>query len=83
MMQKTVTGQTGYFVDWNGDTRRVEAPGTGLRCEVRLRAVNGTSYRSVEVIDGDDFVMHVATYFETLDAVQAAGVALRLLEETP
>lgn len=82
-MQKTAAEETGYFVDWNGDTRQVAAPGTGLRCRVVLRAVNGTPYRSVDVIDGDNFVMHVATYFETLEAVQAAGVTLRLIEEAP
>lgn len=70
----------GFFVDWNGDTRRVERPGAGFSCEVVERALDGSPYRSVDVIDACGFVTHEATYFESLEAVTAAGVAVNLTE---
>lgn len=65
----------GYFVDWNGDTRRVEAPGVGFTCKV----VNKGDYMGVDVIAHDGFVCHEATYFATLEAVEAAGVVVNLI----
>lgn len=65
---------TGYFVDWNGDTRRVEAPGDGYSCEVVRRGQN----LCVDVIHAG-FVCHEATYFASLDAVEAAGVIVNLV----
>jgi hypothetical protein len=70
----------GYFVDWNGDTRRVERPGGGMSCRVVPRLLNGVEYLSVDVIDAGGFVAHEATYFKTLDDVQAAGVTVNLTE---
>ena len=70
----------GFFVDWNGDTRRVERPGAGFICEVVERNLAGTPYRSVDVIDTCGFVTHEATYFESLEAVVAAGVFVNLTE---
>ncbi len=61
-------------MDWNGDTRRVEAPGAGLSCYV----VDRCGYTGVDVIDAAGFVCHEATYFPTLTDVEAAGVVVRL-----
>lgn len=65
----------GYFVDWNGDTRRVATPGPGLACNV----VDRGSYTGVDVIDSAGFVCHEATYFATLADVEKAGVAVNLI----
>ncbi len=81
-MQKTTAPKTGFFVDWNGATRRIESPGAGMRCEVVPETLYGVPYFSVNVIDQDDFVTYEATYFETLEAVQAAGGTIDLIEES-
>ena len=65
---------TGFFVDWDGKTRRVASPGAGLFCRVIERGHTG-----VDVIDADGFVIHEATYFATLEAVSSAGVAVELV----
>lgn len=65
---------TGFFVDWDGNTRRVEAPGSGYECIVVDRGHVG-----VDVLDGEGCVIHEATYFETLEAVAAAGVTVYLV----
>ena len=62
---------TGFFVDWNGTTRRVEAPGDGYTCQVVDRGHQG-----VDVIDSAGFVCHEATYFHTLADIEAAGVVV-------
>lgn len=67
--------KTGFFVDWDGHTRRVEAPGDGLECQV----LNKGSYVGVDVLASDGCVIHEATYFPTLAAVQAAGVEVHLV----
>lgn len=64
----------GYFVDWNGNIRRVEAPGEGYRCQVVLK----TGCLGVAVIDSEGAVCYEAAYYPTLDALQAAGVPLNL-----
>lgn len=68
----------GFFVDWDGGTRKVESPGEGIRCVVRLSTLQGIKYLSVDVVDSCDFVIHEATYFESLDALRSAGVVVRL-----
>jgi len=64
----------GFFVDWDGKTRRTDAPGAGATCRVVERGHTG-----VDVIDADGFVIHEATYFPTLEAVAAAGVVIELV----
>lgn len=68
---------SGFFVDWNGDTRRVESPGDGYSCQV----VDKGHYKSVEVTSPSGFVCHEATYFKSIEDVQAAGVVVRLLDD--
>jgi len=65
---------TGFFVDWDGNTRRVEAPGEGMKCVVVDRG-----HKGVDVLDSQDFVIHEATFFPTLEAVAAAGVIVNLV----
>lgn len=34
--------RAGFFVDWDGNTRRTEAPGVGMSCTVMQREPGGT-----------------------------------------
>lgn len=65
----------GYFVDWDGNTRRMEAPGHGYSCQVAKEA----GYLGVDVIDPEGFVCHEAVYYPTLDALRAVGVTVNLV----
>lgn len=76
-MSTTPIPTTGYFVDWNGEARRVEAPGRGYTCVV----IKKDGYLGVDVIDGEDFVTHEATYFESLEAIAATGCTVKLHED--
>lgn len=71
---------TGFFVDWDGNTRRVEAPGADMSCMVVECQLNGQPYLGVDVVDHEGFVIHEATYYETLDALRAVGVTVNLVE---
>lgn len=66
--------KTGFFVDWDGNTRRVESPGDGLSC----RVVQREDYMGVDVIDADGFVCHEATYYTDLNALESAGVRISM-----
>lgn len=63
----------GYFVDWNGNTRKTEQPGDGYECNVNLEK------NHVDVIDSEGFVVHECTYFPTLDSVMAADITVNLV----
>jgi hypothetical protein len=65
----------GFFVDWDGNTRRVEAPGDGYTCQV----IDKPTHRGVDVITANGFVHHECTFFETLDDVEKAGVTINLI----
>lgn len=67
--------ETGFFVDWNGDTRRVEAPGDSYSCEV----VQRYGHRCVDVRQSDGCTIFEATYYPTLEAVAEAGVVVNLI----
>lgn len=62
----------GFFIDWDGKTRRTEAPGKGLRCEV------DTAARYVGVFGKYGTLDHEATYYKTLSAIEAAGIKVNL-----
>ena len=64
---------TGFFVDWDGFTRRFESPGADFTCRMSDR-----KWPSVDVIDSSGFVVHEATYFATLADVEAADVVVTL-----
>lgn len=73
---------TGFFVDWNGDTRRVECPGNGFLCgPVQNKMCDGEPYQAIDVIDTSGFVIHEAVYYPTLDALKASGVVINLILE--
>jgi hypothetical protein len=63
----------GYFVDWNGNTRRTENPGEPFACIV------DEANAHVDVTDSEGFVVHECSYFPTLEAVEAAGIEVRLI----
>lgn len=64
----------GFFVDWNGDTRRTENPGPGYTCQVDLER------NYVDVIDGGGFVIFESSYFPTLESVATADIETKLIE---
>ena len=66
----------GYFVDWDGNTRRVEAPGNGYTCEI----VRKSGRIDVDVVDPEGFVCHEAVYYPTIESLQAVGVTPTLVE---
>lgn len=63
----------GFFVDWNGDTRRTDCPGDDYHCIVDV------DRKSVEVCEGDGGVIYEATFFMLLQDVEDAGVAVNLV----
>lgn len=63
----------GFFVDWDGNTRRTEDPGDHLKCVVNLEK------QDVDVVASDGLVVYECTYFPTLEAVEAAGVTIKLI----
>jgi hypothetical protein len=71
----------GFFVDWNGDTRRVERPGLGYSCgPVGTKGQGTNAYQAVDVLDSEGFVTHEAVYYPTLDAIKAVGVVVNLVD---
>lgn len=65
----------GYFVDWDGNTRRVEAPGAGYSCQLTEHA----DYVGVDVVEPDGCVCHEAVYYPTIESLQAVGVSVNLV----
>ena len=63
--------ETGFFVDWDGNTRRTEAPGAGYTC-----TVDGPN---CDVLDEEGCVIHEATYYATLAEIEALGVTVKLV----
>jgi len=73
----------GFFVDWNGQTRRFERPGLGYTCLIRHSTCEGQPYLGVDVVDAEGFVTHEATFYRSLAALEAVGVTVDLVEEAP
>lgn len=71
---KAVLVPEGFFVDWDGNTRRTEAPGPGMSC----RVYDADDYRRVDVIDREGFVTYEAVYYPTVEAIQAVGVNVNM-----
>lgn len=65
----------GFFADWDGNTRRVEAPGDGYTCQVCKKP----GYLGVDVIEHDGLVCFEAVYYPTLDTLRAVGVTVNLV----
>jgi hypothetical protein len=65
---------SGYFIDWDGNTRPVERPGKGYRAEVDPVA------KYVAILNKYGAVYHESTLYPTLDAVAKAGIRVSLVE---
>jgi len=65
---------SGFFVDWDGNTRRFEAPGDSYTCQLVDRGHLG-----VDVLDSGGFVIHEATFFPSLADAQVVGVSVNLV----
>lgn len=65
----------GFFIDWDGNTRRTESPGKGYRCEVDAKA------RYVGIFGKYGTLDHEGTYYKTLADIEAAGIKVRLLPD--
>ena len=74
-----VACQAGFFVDWDGNTRRTEAPGLGMSCVVMRRELNGEPYLGVDVLDHEHFVIHEATFFPNIQSLEQMGITVRLV----
>lgn len=68
------TQYSGYFIDWDGNTRPVELPGKGYKAEVDKVA------KYVAILNKYGAVYHESTLYLTLDAVVKAGMTVRLVE---
>lgn len=66
---------SGYFVDWNGNTRRIGSPGDGYTCKVVVRQ----GLKFVDVIDSAGFVCHEADYHESIASLEQAGVVVSIV----
>lgn len=77
---KAVLVPDGFFVDWDGNTRRTEAPGPGMSCRVYdATGCDDEPYQRVDVIDREGFVTHEAVYYPSIEALQAVGVTIQLV----
>ncbi len=63
----------GFFIDWDGNTRRTEAPGPHFTCQVDLAT------KHVVVVDSHGFAVHECVYFSTFDEIRAAGITVNLV----
>lgn len=68
-----MSGETGYFVDWDGNARATNDPGGGYLCEV------DTAARYVAVTTKTGTLVHEGTYYKTLAAVEKAGIKAPLV----
>jgi hypothetical protein len=68
-----MTAPEGYFVDWNGKARTTTDPGGGYVCEVDLKS------RYVAVNDRGGALVHEATYYRDLAAIERAGIKAPLV----
>ena len=66
---------TGFFVDWDGNTRQVESPGDGYSCEVARRS----GYLGVDVLDSEGCICFEAVFYRTPDELKAVGVVINLV----
>lgn len=69
----TPTTPEGYFVDWNGNVRTTTDPGGGYVCDVDTRA------RYVGVNTKSGILMHEATFYKHLAAIERAGIQAKLV----
>jgi hypothetical protein len=63
-----MTDTAGYFMDWDGNIRSTDDPGNGYRCDVDRPA------RYVGVLSKSGALMHEATFYKDLAAIEKAGI---------
>jgi hypothetical protein len=63
-----MTGETGFFVDWDGNARSIFDPGGGYLCEV------DTVARYVAITTKNGTLVHEAGYYKTLSDIEKAGI---------
>lgn len=63
----------GFFVDWNGNVRTTTDPGGGYVCDV------DTAARYVAVNTPKGILMHEATFYKDLAAIERAGITAALV----
>jgi len=63
----------GYFVDWDNHVRSTADPGGGYRCEVDRPA------RYVAVTTPSGTLVHEATFYKDLAAIERAGITASLV----
>lgn len=68
-----MSGDEGYFIDWNGKVRSVADPGGGYVCDVDRIA------RYVAVRSKAGALMHEATLYKSLEAIEKAGIKAELV----
>jgi len=66
---------SGFFIDWDGNIRNTQSPGKGYRCEV------DTVARYVAIYGKYGVMAHEATFYPTLEALAAAGITSKLVDE--
>lgn len=67
----------GFFVDWNGDTRRIADLGGAYSCS-DIKQIGAA--QSVEISDSSGGVIFEAVYYPTLQAIEDAGVSVHLID---
>lgn len=72
-MSATTSTPEGYFVDWGGHLRRTTDPGGGYTCEVDTKA------RYVAVLGKGSVLVHEATFYRDLAAIERAGIKAQLV----
>ena len=70
----SVASYSGFFIDWDGNTRPIEKPGKGYRAEV------DTVSKYVEIKNKYGATHHESTLYPTLEAVTKAGLKVNLVE---
>ena len=63
----------GFFVDWNGNTRRTLDPGGGYVCETDPVG------RYVAVTTPSGILVHEGTFYRTLAEIEKAGIKAPLV----
>lgn len=63
----------GFFVDWDGNARSTLDPGGGYLCEI------DTVARYVAIMAKGGALVHEATFYKTLAALEKAGIKAALV----
>ncbi len=64
---------SGFFIDWDGNTRSTADPGGGYLCEADPAA------RYVAITTKGGTLVHEGTFYKTLAAIEKAGIKAQLV----